>query len=109
MIRYVIVSAMFLTTGLLIYNLGQKQCRTEMLTARQELKENVQLCLSSCAAEPSEPVCSCPVYPVAGPEVARELEQADYASYPHTWEWIGRINKLRQELELCSRSKSAAR
>ena len=43
MIRYVIVSAMFLTTGLLIYNLGQKQCRTEMLTARQELKENVQV------------------------------------------------------------------
>lgn len=69
----------------------------------------VLLCLSSCVAEPSEPVCSCPVYPVAGPEVARELEQADYASYPHTWEWIGRINKLRQELELCSRSKSAAR
>ena len=42
-------------------------------------------------------------------EAASELQQADYASYPHTWEWIGRINKLRQELELCSRSKSAAR
>ena len=37
MIRYVIASAMFLTMGLLIYNLGQKQCRTEMLTAKQEL------------------------------------------------------------------------
>lgn len=85
MIRYVIVSAMFLTTGLLIYNLGQKQCRTEMLTARQELKENVQVeksriyarpnagrsaLLKLMRSEPSEPVCSCPVYPVAGPEVA---------------------------------------
>ena len=73
----------------------------------------VLLCLSSCVAEPSEPVCSCPVYPVAGPEVARELEQAQSLKFKtvidHTWEWIGRINKLRQELELCSRSKSAAR
>lgn len=67
------------------------------------------LCLSSCTTERSEPVFSCPVYPVAGPEVARELEHADYASYPHTWEWIGRINKLRQELELCSRSKIKTR
>ncbi len=53
MIRYVIVSAMFLTTGLLIYNLGQKQCRTEMLTARQELKENVQVEKSRIYARPN--------------------------------------------------------
>ena len=53
MIRYLIVSAMFLTTGLLIYNLGQKQCRTEMLTARQELKENVQVEKSRIYARPN--------------------------------------------------------
>lgn len=53
MIRYVIVSAMFLTTGLLIYNLGQKQYRTEMLTARQELKENVQVEKSRIYARPN--------------------------------------------------------
>ena len=53
MIRYVIVSAMFLTTGLLIYNLGQKQCRTEMLTARQELKENVLVEKSRIYARPN--------------------------------------------------------
>ena len=43
----------------------------------------------------------CPVYPVAGEKVAKELEQAGELS--HTWEWIGRINKLREELELCQK------
>ncbi len=54
------------------------------------------LCLSSCV-----PVnySGCPVYPVAGAKVAAELEQA--GELPATWEWIGRIDKLRQELELC--------
>lgn len=43
----------------------------------------------------------CPVYPVAGNLVATELEKASYSDFPNTWEWIGRIDKLRQELELC--------
>lgn len=43
----------------------------------------------------------CPVYPVAGSAVADELEKASYSEFPNTWEWIGRIDKLRQELELC--------
>ena len=43
----------------------------------------------------------CPTYPVAGAAVAAELEKADYSDFPNTWEWIGRIDKLRQELELC--------
>lgn len=41
MIRYLIIAAMLLTMGLLIYNLGKKQCQTETLTAKQEIKENV--------------------------------------------------------------------
>ena len=61
----------------------------------------VMFCLSSCATTSSESMGSCPVYPIAGKEVAQELEHADYKSFSHTWEWIGRINKLRQELELC--------
>ena len=44
---------------------------------------------------------NCPTYPVAGEKVASELEKASYDEYPNTWEWIGRIDKLRQELELC--------
>nr|DAH27397.1 MAG TPA: PalH/RIM21 [Bacteriophage sp.] len=43
----------------------------------------------------------CPVYPIAGASVAAELENLTADEYPNTWEWIGRIDKLRQELELC--------
>lgn len=56
-------------------------------------------CLTSCA--PISYNCGCPVYPVAGPKVAAELEKVSYSEFPNTWEWIGRIDKLRQELELC--------
>ncbi|MBR3676588.1 MAG: hypothetical protein IKN71_05600 [Alphaproteobacteria bacterium] len=45
----------------------------------------------------------CPVYPVAGAAVAAELENASIEDYPATWEWIGRIDKLRQELEICKK------
>ena len=65
----------------------------------------VMLCLNSCKATSSETGLTCPIYPIAGEKVAQELKRADYASFPYTWEWIGRINKLRQELELCQGSK----
>lgn len=55
-------------------------------------------CLVSCRQVSYE---NCPTYPVAGAAVAAELEKASYSEFPNTWEWIGRINKLRQELELC--------
>ncbi len=61
----------------------------------------VMFCLSSCSTTSSEGLPFCPVYPIAGAKVAQELKKADYSSFPYTWEWIGRINKLRQELELC--------
>ena len=54
--------------------------------------------LSGCA---TECYSFCPTYPVAGIKVANELEQADFSALSNTWEWIGRIEKLRQELELC--------
>ncbi len=56
------------------------------------------ICLTSCAEVNYN---NCPTYPAAGAKVAAELENASYADFPNTWEWIGRINKLRQELELC--------
>lgn len=58
------------------------------------------LYLSSCT-----PVVysGCPVYPVAGEKVASELEKVSYEQAPAFWEWLGRIDKLRQELELCRR------
>jgi hypothetical protein len=55
-------------------------------------------CLSSCTAVNSD---NCPVWPTAGPTVAVELERVSYSEFPNSWEWIGRLNKLRQELELC--------
>lgn len=55
----------------------------------------VMLLLSSCARVN----CDCPIYPIAGPQVAEELEQADEEHYPYTWEWIARLNKLKEELE----------
>ena len=57
-------------------------------------------CLTSCAAANYE--TSCPVYPVAGKEVAREIENITGAAF---WEWLARINKLRQELELCRQGR----
>lgn len=55
------------------------------------------LFLSSCAKDCSNPVA--PTWPVAGPKVADELEPlAD--KLPNTIEWLGRLDKLRQELLL---------
>ena len=59
----------------------------------------VILLLSSCARVSY----NCPTYPIAGAKVAKELEQADDEHYPYTWEWIARINKLREELEQCNK------
>lgn len=56
------------------------------------------LFLSGCA----KTSCKCalkPVYPIAGEKVAVELEHLNLEDYPHTWEWIGRIDKLREELQ----------
>lgn len=55
--------------------------------------------LSSCAKTSYNYLC--PTYPIAGEKVAAELEKISYDQAPNTWEWLGRIDKLRQELELC--------
>lgn len=53
--------------------------------------------LSSCAAENYN---CCPTYPIAGAKVAQSIEQINA---PEFWEWLARINKLRQQLELCQK------
>jgi len=58
----------------------------------------VMSCLSSCAPAICEPVVL-PQFPYAGPKVADELQNLSAEKYPHLWEWIGRLNKLRLELE----------
>ncbi len=44
---------------------------------------------------------SCPLYPVGGAKVGIEIERLSFEEYPATWEWLGRIDKLRQELQVC--------
>ena len=44
---------------------------------------------------------NCPTYPVGGAKVGAEVSRLDAVEFSNTWEWIGRIDKLRQELELC--------
>ena len=56
------------------------------------------VCLGSCTRAHYN---YCPKYPIAGPNVASELEKYDYHTHTSLWEWIGRIDKLRQELDLC--------
>ncbi len=53
------------------------------------------LCLSSCATASYD---ICPIYPVAGADVAAEIAQVEGDAF---WEWLARINKLRLQLELC--------
>lgn len=55
----------------------------------------------SCCRSSKTTLCNCPIYPIGGRAVGQELSNLNYSEYPNTWEWIGRINKLRQELEIC--------
>ncbi len=45
----------------------------------------------------------CPVYPKGGERVGQELAKLNSSEFPNLFEWLGRINKLRLELELCER------
>lgn len=45
----------------------------------------------------------CPAWPVAGQAVAEELVQVDKDRLRATWEWIGRLDRLRLQLEECHR------
>lgn len=58
----------------------------------------VMSCLNSCVQTTCEETVL-PQFPYAGPMVADELENLSAGQYPYLWEWIGRLNKLRLELE----------
>lgn len=58
----------------------------------------VMSCLNSCVQTTCEEVVL-PQFPHAGPQVADELQDLSAEKYPHLWEWVGRLNKLRLELE----------
>ena len=45
---------------------------------------------------------NCTVFPKGGPEVGKEIDQIPYQGYEHFWEWLGRLQKLKEELDICS-------
>lgn len=55
--------------------------------------------LASCVAKNFDSRCL--VFPPAGEKVAKEMEKASFEEYPNTWEWLGRLYKLKQEIEVC--------
>ena len=55
-------------------------------------------CLISCAREVCDESLK-PVFPHAGPAVAAELQNLSAEEYADFWEWVGRLNKLRLEIE----------
>ncbi len=61
------------------------------------------LFLSACGARSVEEpqILTCPPYPVAGPAVAAELETLNPDNFQATEEWLGRIDKLADQLEVC--------
>jgi len=58
--------------------------------------------LSACITATSDaPVSSnaCPAWPPAGTQVATELERLGEDDFPAFWEWMARLDKLRDQLE----------
>lgn len=43
----------------------------------------------------------CPVYPIGGEKVGKELTNIPYNGYENFWEHQARLYKLKQELDLC--------
>ena len=55
-------------------------------------------CLVSCAKATCDESFR-PEFPHAGAAVATELQNLSAEEYTAFWEWVGRLNKLRLELE----------
>lgn len=55
--------------------------------------------LSSCSSITNCRPCT--VFPKGGIEVGKELEKIPYEGYEHFWEWLGRLQKLKEELDIC--------
>jgi hypothetical protein len=43
----------------------------------------------------------CPPWPAAGPEVAAELEEFAYEGHEDFWNWMARLETLKQQLDRC--------
>lgn len=64
----------------------------------------ITLGITSCLPEwlgGEEDINPCPPWPVAGPNVAEELNEIPFEGNEHFYEWLDRLDKLRQQLEVC--------
>ena len=63
---------------------------------------DLAISLSGCGSAAFEPD-SCPTWPTAGPAVAEEMEAGAMPPdrFPAFWEWMGRLDKLRDQLSDC--------
>lgn len=43
----------------------------------------------------------CPPFPIAGPKVAEELDLIPFEGNEDFWFWMGRLEKLKRQLEAC--------
>ena len=75
--------------------------KTQQSTSRLFIVALMLLAVSCCRSS-TRTLCNCPIYPVGGTNVGKELSSLTYDEYPYLWEWLGRINKLRQELAICN-------
>jgi hypothetical protein len=56
------------------------------------------LCLSACVQTKCEDINTRPPFPIAGQAVAKELETLDPNDFPALEEWLGRLDKLNEQL-----------
>lgn len=101
----------------LFYRLGRSSCKIETLVREKEVIRYVERRKADIYSRPNasrakllelmrrNELYYCPRYPVAGAKVASELEQISAEKLSATWEWIGRVDKLRRELEICAQPK----
>lgn len=61
----------------------------------------IVISLSSCSWTTS--YNNCVVFPRGGEEVGKELQNIPFEGYEHFWEWLGRLEKLKEELDICKR------
>ena len=59
-------------------------------------------CLTACATGLFDNTPSnCPPWPEAGDRVAEELEAVPFEGFEDFWEWMSRLDKLRDQLDAC--------
>ena len=65
---------------------------------RRKWPRVLMLLLTLSASGCAKAICDSPPWPVAGAAVARELDYLPEKDFPALWEWLARLEKLRDQL-----------